>query len=1133
MLAINYVVRDAAGSVRTGAFPEGNPATIYASYSKDVSLNLSASAVSSYAREGNDLVLNLADGQVLVVSGYFDEGATGPKNLFLSEQGDLVEVFLGDAQEGPLTASYAGLDVSGKWSAYDDLVFLDLGRVEPVVAPIAAPLFGGLSGLGAAGGALAAVAVIGGGGGGDGGGDSTSTVIQPTVDDPNSTQEVGGTTGVAPIVSGTGAPDSSVTVTVGDQTVTTTVDPNGVWVATFDPNDLPVDGVHPATVAVEDPDGNTFDLTGPTIDVDTTPPDVAVTSGAQSSGDFVNGASHSGGAEISGTGEAGATVSVTIDGTTHVTTVSDSGTWSVTFDAAEIKTGEYQTGITIVSTDPRGNSTTISETLVVDTEAPLAALNAVEGDNVVNAVEASDGVTLSGAGEPGATISIAFQGITREVTVDASGTWSMGFAASEIQPGTYDSDIVLTTTDQYGNSSSLTQSIRVDTEQVLTMDVSSGGDHVINAAEQSAGVTVTGTAEPGSTVDVTMGTVTHQIVANSSGTWAATFASNEIPTGTYETVVTAVATDDAGNVETTTSTVQVDTENTVAIDAGQAGGDDVINAAEAGADITLTGSTEPGASVDVTVAGATVAATVAADGTWTAVFGAGSIPSGEYDTTITAVSTDAAGNSATSTAAITVDTVAGEVALSPLPIEIDDVINAVERADGVDISGTATPGMTVTVTLGRAAQAVVADAAGNWTTTFSSGSIPTGTSSLPISASITDAAGNTRTVTDAVGLDTEVLNFAQTPGAIEGDDVVNAAELADGIPLSGTVEPGSTVSVQLGAATLPASVDAAGNWSLTFPASSVPAGTYDAAITVSATDPAGNTATLSDTIRIDTEAALTVEGDQTADDVLNAVEHANGITLEGTAEPGSMVTVDLMGVTRAASVDASGNWSASFATADLPEGTYTATATITATDPAGNIATVAETFGVDTEISTPGVDAVTFSGDDVRRISTEDTVDNYAVSSLNSDGSVSAPAATISSDPTFGTEFTFDTPIPDGTNLVVTRNDDAGNNASTLLVLEDDATSISHPGTGSFDIAALNLDYGEDTSLVLTEAQIRSMSDATDELTIHGGTDDTITVSGAVNTGTTREIDGQTYNIYTIGSDGATLVVEQDVNVII
>ena len=54
-----------------------------------------------------------------------------------------------------------------------------------------------------------------------------------------------------------------------------------------------------------------------------------------------------------------------------------------------------------------------------------------------------------------------------------------------------------------------------------------------------------------------------------------------------------------------------------------------------------------------------------------------------------------------------------------------------------------------------------------------------------------------------------------------------------------------------------------------------------------------------------------------------------------------------------------------------------------------------------------------------------------------------------------------------------------------------------------------------------------------DTLTIHGGADDTVTVAGASNTGVTQQIDGQTYNVYTMGNDGATLVIEQDINVII
>ena len=329
---------------------------------------------------------------------------------------------------------------------------------------------------------------------------------------------IGGTTGTAPTITGTGAPGSTVDVSIGGKTVTTTVDPNGVWEATFDPNDLPADGVYPAEVHVVDPSGNTFDLSGPTVDVDTTPPAVDVTDGAVSSGDYVNDANHAGGAVISGTGEAGATVEVTIDGTTHSTTVDASGAWSVIFANAEIQSGEYTTSMTIVSTDARGNSTTITDSLQVDTVAPISAIQAVEGDNVVNIAEASDGVTLNGVGEAGSTITIDFQGISRSATVDANGNWSMDFAAGEIQGGTYDSTITVTSTDAFGNASSFDHTIHIDTEQSLTLDASTGGDHTINAAEQSTGVTFTGTAEAESTVDVTMGNITHQVVTAANET---------------------------------------------------------------------------------------------------------------------------------------------------------------------------------------------------------------------------------------------------------------------------------------------------------------------------------------------------------------------------------------------------------------------------------------------------------------------------------------------------------------------------------------------------------------------------------------------------------------------------------------
>ena len=78
------------------------------------------------------------------------------------------------------------------------------------------------------------------------------------------------------------------------------------------------------------------------------------------------------------------------------------------------------------------------------------------------------------------------------------------------------------------------------------------------------------------------------------------------------------------------------------------GGDDLINAAEAAGGITVSGTAEIGSTL--TVNGAAV--TVDASGAWTTSVA----PAGEGPLTVTAVATDAAGNTATATHALTVDT---------------------------------------------------------------------------------------------------------------------------------------------------------------------------------------------------------------------------------------------------------------------------------------------------------------------------------------------------------------------------------------------------------------------------------------------------------------------------------------------
>lgn len=460
MSITGYIVRDAAGNLQQGNFAEGSPSTIYVSHSKDISLNLAAADVQGYERHGQDLHIVLQGGEVLVLNGYYNEGTTGGKNLLLSHEGDIVEVILEDRADGYLAVGYEPLDTAGKWSSYDEMVFLDVDRIEPTVAPLAAAGFGGFGAAGAA--AAGGAALLAGAGGDDGGGGSS--VITPTVDDADLDRIIGGTGDDTVIVTGTGSAGSTVEVTIGTETQTVTIGSGGTWTASFDPADLPDDGIYTSTVNVVDLDGNTWDLTGPVVDIDTTAPEVTVTEGTVSVGEIVNAVEHSSGTVITGTGEAGSTVDVEINGTTHSTTVANDGSWSVTFSSGEIATGEYSTTVTLTTTDTRGNSRTTSDLLEVDTIAPPVALGVVEGDDIINAAEHADGVTLSGTGEAGTTVTVEFQGITRSATVAANGSWSIDYLASEITEGTYNSAVTINAEDAAGNTTTVIEAVSIDTD---------------------------------------------------------------------------------------------------------------------------------------------------------------------------------------------------------------------------------------------------------------------------------------------------------------------------------------------------------------------------------------------------------------------------------------------------------------------------------------------------------------------------------------------------------------------------------------------------------------------------------------------------------------------------------------------
>ncbi|MBO9465812.1 hypothetical protein J7443_11270 [Tropicibacter sp. R15_0] len=1259
MSAIDFVVRTPVGAIERGSVGGANEDfLIDARGGQDISLNLARSELRGYDRAADDLLITLTDGRVIVLEGYFaDDG--GGSRLFLSSAGELNQVSFVEADGGALFAQYGPTETWGKWSPTDDLIFVEEPRValdggvpyDPEgeeVSMLGAGLLGaagglGLGGIGAAG--LGAAALVGLGGDGDGGGGGGSIdPIVPTVDDPDADTDIGGGDDPSITVTGTGETGSDVVVTIGDETVETVVGEDGTWEAVFEGDDFPEDGVYPdVPVVVTSPDGTVTELDGPSFEVDTTPPALEVSEGTVSVGDFFNGDNHEDGVELSGTAEAGSTLTVTIGEHVETITVGEGGTWSFTFDATVLPAGEYTQDIVITAEDSFGNVTTITEVIQIDTVNEISLTNGpLTGDDLINLTEYSAGVTLVGSSQAGSTIVVTIEGQSQTVTAGDDGSWSVTFDSSMLASGTYSTTAEIVSTDLSGNVVTMTHGFNVDTEASVTVNTADiTGDGIVNASEHNGTVTLTGTGEAGATIEVEIdyntwtttvqsdgtwsvdigagflpagttianayvtstdlagnvssvsgainidtqidvavgtglvegdgvinavegadgfvltgvgeagasvavsvgGTVLNTVI-DASGSWSVNVPAASVPTGETVLNVTAVATDAAGNSATATGTIDVDTYvRNFDFTSTPGGADAVVNAEEASQGLTLTGTTEPGGTVQVTLAGVTVPAMVDANGNWTATFTAGQLPSGEQTLTMTAVSTDLAGNTETISQPVTFDTDAGILTISPAPVEGDDVVNFVEASDGVTLTGTSTPFQAVDVTMNGVTHTVITDASGIWVAPFAAHEITPGTYTANITATITDSAGNTLTRTDSVEVDTEVQNFATSTRPIEGDNVINADEASDGFTLAGTTEPGGTVEVVFNGVTRTATVDNDGNWTVTFSSSEIPSGESVETAIVRTTDAVGNVDDTSVQFVVDTIVNELSVSDApiTADDVINAEEARNGFTLTGQVESGSTVVVTFGGVQHTATVANDGSWSVNIPPSSIPAGTSVETATVTATDLAGNTRSTTTSISIDTDVP-QALDWVgdgrTSDGNATDTIRTELTDNEVYIGEVTGSGASTTvnelALSTSDGEPVqIGSELflPLQTPVSDGSLLVLGSTDDAGNMSSSLLVTEDSSDTLTMTdalasAVSGFNVEAIDLNFAEDTNLTITEDQLAALSANTDTLVVRGGADDSVTITGAQSAGTHTE-GGETFNVYTLGD--TTLLIDDDI----
>ncbi|MEK6345128.1 MAG: hypothetical protein V4737_15010, partial [Curtobacterium sp.] len=485
-------------------------------------------------------------------------------------------------------------------------------------------------------------------------------------------------------------------------------------------------------------------------------------------------------------------------------------------------------------------------------------------------------ITVSGAGEPGATVRVDLGGgRTGTATVAANGTWTTSVA--NVPTGEY----TATATQTVGGTAAgaVTQRFTVVAQQPLVVTTPTAG-RTFTIAGTSTTVTLTGTATPGARVDVDLGggrTGTATVAAD--GSWRVPVA--DLPTGSWTASVTQTVGDStSAPVARSFRVVQAADLTVTSPSAGQD-----LPLVGTTRQVVLSGTAQPGATVDVDLGdGLAASTTAAADGSWSATVP--DVSAGSYDAAVT-------------------QTIGGSTSE---PVRRAFTVTAAERlritapADGstirvadptsttpVTVRGTAAPGARVSVSIGGAfAATTTADDDGRWSATFAG--VPVGERTATATQTVAGTTSDPVTSDFGVVVGEPLVLTAPADGAVL--TVLTVDDTTD-VRVTGTTQPGATVDVSLGSGrTASTTADDEGDWTLTV--AGVPVGTR----TLSATQTIGDTTSpvVTRTLTVRAAAALTVTTPtQDSSTTVATADSTIAVRVSGTAEPDADVDVRLDG----------------------------------------------------------------------------------------------------------------------------------------------------------------------------------------------------------------------------------------------
>ncbi|HHG9063051.1 TPA: BapA/Bap/LapF family large adhesin, partial [Citrobacter freundii] len=866
-----------------------------------------------------------------------------------------------------------------------------------------------------------------------------------------------------PLLKGTGTVDSTITIYDGATLIgTATVVSGGTW--SFQITQPLSEGPHTLSAIATDAAGNASNAGNFTLTIDTTPPAAPVITTVEgligsTTQELTNGGSTKSLAPtLSGTGEAGATITIFDNNASIGTTiVQPNGTWTFTPNPA-LADGPHK--FTAAATDIAGNTGIPSAgfTLTIDNIAPGQPAPPTITDDVnpitgviTNGITNDTTPTFSGTGNVGDRISIYLDGNTTPLgttTVGADGTWSFT-PTTPINPDTY--QVTVTATDPAGNVSQPSTAIP------LNIDITPPATPTIEAANDNAGIiqgdiaangttddstpTVRGTGESGSIITLYNGTTVIGTTTVVNGLWSITPAT-ALPNGTY--TLTAVATDAAGNPSGTSNSISFTVNSTPLVVSNIEDDQGVFIGSLSNGSVTddtsptISGSGIAGSTVyiyDNGLPDAIAIVQVGVDGTWSV-----SVPLSEGVNNLTFVAKDSNGNniSAATPVTLNLDTNAPN---APLITTI--------TPDGINVSGSAEPGSTVIISKGSTVLgSAIADAlTGQFTVTLS----PAQTSGALLTAIAQDPTGNQSVETSFTASNSgqpipptlEIFDdFAPTIGIIANGKTTNDTQPT----LQGVATAGADVNIyQNGILLITVPADAnTGAWSYTISSALADGTTWNYAVSQTVNgDTSGQSPNYA--ITIDTTAPLAPSITAVTDDVapvtgnVGSGQSTNDTrpTLSGTGEIGATITVYDSDVSiGTTTVNSSGNWSFTPQNT-LNDGSHTFT--VRATDATGNQGIASPPYPITVDTNLPSAPVIVSVTDDVgvttTLISGQTTNDNTptlagtteanSVVTIRDNGTV---IGTTTSDGSGNWSFTPSPALGEGNHaLTATITDAAGN----------------------------------------------------------------------------------------------------------